>query len=84
MSGVTVTWLDVASRREVLLRCAKVGLCVGTVLMLINHGDHLMAGEVEGLVLAKILISYFVPFSVSLWSSIQTVLAAQSSILFSR
>ncbi len=43
-----------------------------------------MAGEVEGLVLAKILISYFVPFSVSLWSSIQTVLAAQSSILFSR
>jgi len=37
----------------------------------------LIAGGIDDIVLAKIMISYLVPFSVSQWSSIQTVLAAQ-------
>ncbi len=53
MTEPSVTWLGVALRKDIFLRCVKVGLCVGTVLMLINHGDRLIAGEIDDIVLAK-------------------------------
>ncbi len=46
-----------------------LGLVVGTVLVLINHGDHLAMEPVCNRFYAKAGLSYLTPFVVSLLSS---------------
>lgn len=46
-------------------RTVTVALIVGTLLTLINQGDHLAAGEVDLAVGLKILANYMVPWCVS-------------------
>ena len=41
---------------------------VGTVLMLINHGDVILRGELPSLI--KISLTYCVPFCVTTWGSV--------------
>lgn len=48
-------------------RAAKVGLIVGTILILINQGDLLLAGIVPPV--WKLLLTYCVPYSVSSYST---------------
>jgi hypothetical protein len=54
--------------REVVLRAIRVSIVVGTVLALINHGDVLLSGDMNGTALFKIILTYFVPFGVALYS----------------
>jgi hypothetical protein len=42
-----------------------VALVVGTILVVINQADVLLSGQVTALVVAKIGLTYLVPFSVS-------------------
>jgi hypothetical protein len=56
--------------RPVLRRAVYVALVVGTILTAINQGDVLLAGEVTSLVIAKILLTYLVPYSVSTFSAL--------------
>jgi hypothetical protein len=42
----------------------------GTILTIINQGDVLLAGAVTPLVVAKILLTYAVPYSVSIFSAL--------------
>lgn len=58
-----------ATRREVLVRSAKIALVVGTVLALVNHGDSLLGGTVTGREVVQMAISYVVPFCVATWSA---------------
>ena len=51
-------------------RALKVAAVVGTVLLIINQGDVLLAGRVTALVLAKAGLTYLVPFSVSTYSAL--------------
>ena len=52
-----------------LLVAAKMGLIVGTLLNCINQGECLVNGEYEKLQMGKFLITYTVPFFVSLYTS---------------
>ena len=54
----------------VLRRAIYVALIVGTILTIINQGDVLLAGEITPLVVAKILLTYLVPYSVSTFSAL--------------
>ena len=56
--------------RPVLSRAIYIALIVGTILTIINQGDVLMAGAVTLLVVAKILLTYAVPYSVSTFSAL--------------
>ena len=56
--------------RPVLRRAAYLALIVGTILTIINQGDVLLAGAVTPLVVAKILLTYAVPYSVSTFSAL--------------
>jgi hypothetical protein len=67
------TWLQLALRRDVVLRATRVALLVGTILALINHGDRLMYGGLEANDYLKIVLTYFVPYCVSTFASVQTV-----------
>lgn len=52
-----------------LLVAAKMGLVVGTILNCINQGECLINLEFEKLEVGKLLITYTVPFFVSLYTS---------------
>lgn len=73
------SWIAVATRRDILVRAVKVGLIVGTILALINHGDKIFGGTLDFDSLLKIALTYLVPYSVSTWSSVQTVRALQAA-----
>jgi len=47
----------------------RISLVVGTVLGIINHYDMFLSGNYEMSRIVKILITYLVPFSVSLYST---------------
>jgi hypothetical protein len=51
-------------------RAIAVALVVGTILMLINQADVLLTGHASALVVAKIGLTYLVPFSVSTYSAL--------------
>lgn len=69
------SWLDVALRPDIVRRSLRVALLVGTILALINHGDRLLAGSVDGEAALKIFLTYLVPYCVSTWASVQTALS---------
>ncbi|WED27295.1 nitrate/nitrite transporter NrtS [Vibrio sp. DW001] len=68
--------LNTAKQPSILKRSTKVALIVGTILMFINHGDAIFAGELESARLGKIIITYFVPFLVSTQASVTATLHA--------
>ena len=63
--------LSYCLERATLLFALKLALVVGTVLALINHGQAIFTGHVTFDQLIPILITYCVPFSVSMYSQVQ-------------
>lgn len=68
-------WCKIATRRDVMVRSLKVGAIVGTVLTAINQGDLILSGNIMGSALWKIPLTYLVPFSVSTYASVSSILA---------
>ena len=60
---VSLAVSDGTPRKAFLTACV-----VGTVLMLINHGDVILRGELPSLI--KIPLTYCVPFCVTTWGSV--------------
>ena len=55
-----------AKKSHNISRAIKVGLVVGTILAVINHYDMFVSGQFESRRFVQIIITYFVPFTVSL------------------
>jgi hypothetical protein len=70
-------WLAVARERGVVLRACKYAVVVGAVLIAINHGDALLAGDVDARRLLKIGLTVLVPYAVSTLSSVGATLTAR-------
>ena len=68
-------WLAVASERGIVLRACKYAVVVGAILITINHGDALLAGDVDARRLLKIGLTVLVPYVVSTLSSVGATLA---------
>jgi hypothetical protein len=51
-----------------------LSVVVGSVLALINHGDALLGGRVDGPRWTRIALTYMVPYLVSTWSSVAALL----------
>jgi hypothetical protein len=68
-------WLTVACERGVVLRACKYAVVVGAVLITINHGDALLAGDVDLRRLLKMGLTVLVPYAVSTLSSVGATLA---------
>ncbi|HEY6285386.1 MAG TPA: nitrate/nitrite transporter NrtS [Ktedonobacteraceae bacterium] len=56
--------------RATLLFSIKMALIVGTILALINHGQAMFTGHVTFDQLIPILITYCVPFTVSMYGQV--------------
>ena len=64
-----------AFRRDVVVRAVKVALVVGTLLIAINHGDAVVAGDVDAERALRMLLTMFVPYAVSTYSSVGAIRA---------
>ena len=72
-------WLEVAMSGAVVKRALKCALIVGPILIAINHGHVLLrGGEIEGGRLARMLLTFFVPYAVSITSSVAAMLEAEN------
>lgn len=60
---------SIAFSRGVVARALKVALVVGCILVVINHGDALLAGDIDGGRVAKMLLTFLVPYCVSVYSA---------------
>jgi hypothetical protein len=54
----------------ILRRAIQLAAVVGTILFLINQSDVVLLGQITWLVVAKIVLTYLVPFSVSTYSAL--------------
>ena len=80
MNSVT-EWCQVALRRSVALRAARVALIVGAILIAINQGDLLLAGDVDARTWLKIVLTPIVPYLVSTVSSVAALREVESARL---
>lgn len=68
-------WLRIAGRRDVVVRGLKYGVVVGAILIAINHGNAVIAGDIDGTRLIQMILTVLVPFCVSTASSVGAILA---------
>jgi hypothetical protein len=53
-----------------LRRSAKIALVVGTVLFAINQFDVVVGGGIDAIIVAKIALTYCVPFAVATYAAL--------------
>ena len=73
-------WLNLARRRDVVMRAVRVALVVGTLLIMINYADRAIANNLTGVDLIKMAITYLVPYGVSTYSAVGALRARQSAL----
>jgi hypothetical protein len=64
---------SLVTRRDVAARALKTSVLVGFILIIINHGDELIRGEVDFIRLLKMLLTFAVPYCVSTYASVSTL-----------
>ncbi len=65
--------LKYALRPSVVKRALGYAVVVGPILIIINHADALLYGQVSTTMLAKMGLTFMVPYIVSTLSSVQTL-----------
>ena len=71
-------WLSIAARADIVISSLKVCAVVGTILVLINYFDRILAGTLGAGDGFKILLTYCVPYCVSTYASVSMVLKGRS------
>jgi hypothetical protein len=64
------SWARLALSAPVVRRALGYAVVVGALLIAINHGDALLAGELDATRLWKIGLTVLVPYTVSTLSSV--------------
>ncbi|MFT4537151.1 MAG: hypothetical protein ACI9P5_004532 [Saprospiraceae bacterium] len=67
--------LDIALQHATLRTSIKVAVIVGIILNLINQGDLIIAMNFEAINFSKFIITFFIPFGVSTYSTVTAKLA---------
>ena len=67
-------WFKISTQTDVINRSLKVGFLVGTLLVIINQGNRLLAGEWSIEILLKIILTYVVPYCVATYAGVSAIL----------
>lgn len=67
-------WLDIAFGRSIVIRGLKYSAVVGSILIIINHGNAIMDGAVGTTRLVQMFLTLLVPYCVSTASSVAAVI----------
>lgn len=62
--------IKIASSRTLLLKAIKIAFFVGIILNLINQGNAIISLEFEKLSIFKLLLTFLVPFCVSMYTAV--------------
>ncbi|MFT7004234.1 MAG: hypothetical protein ACJAWW_001591 [Sulfurimonas sp.] len=62
-------YCEVAISSNVVKRALKVSFIVGTILNLINQSEAIISLDLENINLIKVLLTYFVPYSVTTYTA---------------
>jgi len=62
--------LKAATQASVVRRAFTYAVVVGPILIVINHGDQLLAGEFNAAIAIKMALTMAVPYFVSTFSSV--------------
>lgn len=71
-------WVDIAFARATVQRSLRVAAVVGSILVAINYGDRIVAGTLGRLDLAKIALTYCVPYCVATYAAVSALLGGKS------
>lgn len=63
-------WLRLAARPSVVRRALRTAAVIGTLLIVINHGDALLHGHIDAPRMLKMSLTVLVPYWVSTSSSV--------------
>ena len=63
----------IATRPDVVARAFKTSLLVGVVLIAVNQADALVRGDVDLVLIAKVLLTFAVPYCVSTYASVSAL-----------
>jgi hypothetical protein len=66
-------WMALATSRSVVQRATVVALVVGSILVIINHGDAIVRGDLSAGRLLRIALTISVPYCVSTYSSVSAL-----------
>ena len=59
------------------MRGIRVAVIVGPILIAINHWDTLLHGQVTAVIVIKMILTLLIPFCVSVYSSVSTIIRRQ-------
>ena len=68
-------WFDLAFQRSVVRQSLAYAIVVGAILILINHGQAILQGELGTSRIVKMGLTVIVPYAVSTLSSVGTMRA---------
>jgi len=60
----------IVKSKELIIRAIKIALIVGIILNIINQGDYIFSLEFEKINIYKAILTFFVPFFVSMYTAI--------------
>lgn len=66
-------WLRLATARPVVTRACRYAVCVGALLIAINHGDAILRGDLSIGRLLRMGLTVLVPYAVSTASSVSAL-----------
>jgi hypothetical protein len=73
-------WLTLCFTSPVMRRALWTALIVGTILILINHGNAILKGEVDLTRILQMCLTVIVPYIVSTVSSVSTLMSIEGGI----
>lgn len=77
MSNESRLFLKNFFRRETVLRAIRVALVIGPILIIINHHDQLLELDLTPRLVLKCILTFFVPYCVSAYSSARAYTSEQ-------
>lgn len=66
-------FITLAASGRVARPATRIAIVVGTILVLINHGDTVFQMTLTAEQVLKILLTYLVPYCVSTYSSVRAI-----------
>lgn len=66
-------WLQLAARRDVVTRARRVALPARRILTVINQGDMILSGMLTPAVIARIALTFCVPYCVSTYAAVEAI-----------
>jgi hypothetical protein len=73
-------WTHLSLEPKIVRRACKTAMIVGTFLIVVNHGDAILRGDLSGGRLAKMLLTLIVPYVVCTVSCVGALLEAEAGV----